>query len=70
VKNTPGVDPQVSTSGVLKVEKRRPVDVLAAILDGRVPATLEAFFRTYDAGEAAAMCYQLVTSPATLVPSV
>ncbi len=70
MKNTPGVDPQVSTSGVLKVEKRRPVDVLAAILDGRVPATLEAFFRTYDAGEAAAMCYQLVTSPATLVPSV
>jgi len=55
---------------VLKVEKRRPVDVLAAILDGRAPATLEAFFRTYDAGEAAAMCYQLVTSPATVVPSV
>ncbi len=55
---------------MLKVEKRRPVDVLGAILDDRAPAKLEAFFRTYDAAEAAAMCYQLATSPATAVPTV
>ena len=62
--------PQVSTSGVMKVEKRRPVDVLGAILDDRASAKLEAFFCTYDASEAASMCYQLATSPATVVSTV
>lgn len=55
---------QVSTAGVLEVEKRRPVDVLANILEERSAAKLEQFFRSYGAAEAAAMCFMLATSPA------
>lgn len=61
---------QVSTAGVLEMEKRRPVDVLAAILEERVPGKLESFFRSYDPAEAACMAYQLATSPTSSFPAV
>ena len=61
---------QVSTAGVLEMEKRRPVDLLAAILEERVPAKLESFFRSYDPSEAACMAYQLATSPTTSISVV
>ena len=52
------------------MEKRRPVDILAAILEERAPGKLESFFRTYEAAEAACMAYQLATSPASMVSAV
>ena len=55
---------------MLEMEKRRPVDVLAAVLEERVPARLESFFRTYDPAEAAAMAVQLATSPPTVISTV
>jgi len=48
---------------VLEFEKRRPVDVLAAVLAERGGARLDQFVHLYGAAEVAAMCYLLVTSP-------
>lgn len=52
-----------STAGVLEVEKRRPVDVLASILEERSAPKLEQFFAGYGAAEVAAMCFCLATCP-------
>ncbi len=61
---------QVSTSGTLQLERRRPVDVLWAILEERSPPKLDAFFRAFGAAEAACMCYQLAAAPLAAVPAV
>ncbi|CAL8471349.1 g10891 [Coccomyxa elongata] len=53
----------ISTAGVLEVEKRRPVDVLASILEERSSQKLEQFFIAYGAAEVAAMCFYLATCP-------
>ena len=50
-------------SGVLELEKRRPVDVLQQMLEERSNSKLEQFFKSYGAAEVAAMCILLVTSP-------
>lgn len=60
----------ISTAGVLEVEKRRPVDVLASILEERSAAKLEQFFRGYGAAEVAAMCFCLATCPPSAASSV
>lgn len=52
----------VSTAGVLQLERRRPVDVLQALLQERSPEKLQQFFEAYGAPEAAAMCYLLATA--------
>lgn len=54
---------EISTAGVLEVEKRRPVDVLASILEERSAQKLEQFFIGYGAAEGAAMCFYLATCP-------
>jgi nuclear pore complex protein Nup155 len=54
----------------LEVEKRRPVDVLAHVLEERSAAKLEQFFRIYGAAEAAAMCFMLATSPSSAASPV
>ena len=53
------------STGVLEVERVRPAEVLAAMLEERSSAKLEAFFRAYGAPEAAAMALLLATSPKT-----
>lgn len=52
----------VSTAGVLELERRRPVDVLQALLQERSPEKLQQFFEAYGAPEAAAMCYLIATA--------
>ncbi|KAL4425159.1 hypothetical protein ABPG77_008264 [Micractinium sp. CCAP 211/92] len=52
----------VTTAGVLELEKLRPVDVLAQLLEQRDAAKLEMFFKSYGAPEAAAMCILLATA--------
>ncbi|MEW5305512.1 MAG: hypothetical protein WDW36_008046 [Sanguina aurantia] len=52
----------ISTAGTMEVERRRPVDVLASILEERSPEKLRSFFDIYGAVEAAAMCYILATA--------
>ncbi|KAI3427442.1 hypothetical protein D9Q98_010357 [Chlorella vulgaris] len=52
----------VTTAGVMEVEKMRPVDVLAQLLEQRDAAKLDAFFTSYGAAEAAAMCILLATA--------
>eukprot|EP00879_Flechtneria_rotunda_P022745 GHRR01024022.1.p1 GENE.GHRR01024022.1~~GHRR01024022.1.p1 ORF type:complete len:934 (+),score=353.75 GHRR01024022.1:671-3472(+) len=52
----------VSTAGVLELERRRPVDVLQALLQERAPEKLQQFFEAYGAPEAAAMCYLIAAS--------
>ncbi|EFN51092.1 hypothetical protein CHLNCDRAFT_141404 [Chlorella variabilis] len=52
----------VTTAGVLEMEKMRPVDVLAQLLEQRDAAKLEVFFKSYGSGEAAAMCILLATA--------
>eukprot|EP00878_Enallax_costatus_P016050 GHUV01016827.1.p1 GENE.GHUV01016827.1~~GHUV01016827.1.p1 ORF type:complete len:1150 (+),score=458.72 GHUV01016827.1:567-4016(+) len=51
----------VSTAGVLELERRRPVDVLQALLAERSADKLKQFFDAYGAPEAAAMCYLIGT---------
>jgi hypothetical protein len=60
----------ISTAGVLELEKRRPVDVLAALLSERDAPKLGQFFSAFGPAEAAAMCYLLVTSDPADVPAV
>lgn len=57
-------------AGVLEFQKRRPADVLAAVLEERSAAKLEQFVALYGAAEAAAMCFLLATAPAPGVTSV
>jgi len=52
----------VTTAGVAEVERLRPVDVLAQLLQEPGGPKLELFFKSYAAPEAAAMCIQLVAS--------
>ncbi|PSC67210.1 nuclear pore complex NUP155 [Micractinium conductrix] len=52
----------VTTAGVLEIEKMRPVDVLAQLLEQRDATKLELFFKAYGAAEAAAMCILLATA--------
>lgn len=52
----------VTTAGVLEMEKMRPVDVLAQLLEQRDASKLEVFFKSYGAPEAAAMCILLATA--------
>ncbi|KAL4426022.1 hypothetical protein ABPG75_010038 [Micractinium tetrahymenae] len=52
----------VTTAGVLELEKMRPVDVLAQLLEQRDAAKLEVFFKSYGAAEAAGMCILLATA--------
>ena len=55
---------------MLEFQKRRPADVLAAVLEERSAAQLEQFVALYGAAEAAAMCFLLATAPALGVTSV
>ncbi|KAI8471772.1 MAG: nucleoporin-domain-containing protein [Monoraphidium minutum] len=52
----------ISTAGVLELEKRRPADVLAALLAERDAGRLAQFFAAFGPGEAAAMCYMLAAA--------
>ena len=56
-------------AGVLQLEKQRPVDVLAGILEGRSAQQLEGFFRAYGAPEVAAMLLLLLTHSTTAQPN-
>ena len=58
----------INTAGVVELEKRRPVDVLALILEEKNTAKLEQFFRSYGAAEVAAMCFMLATQPPSAIP--
>ena len=58
----------INTAGVVELEKRRPVDTLALILEERNTAKLEQFFRSYGAAEVAAMCFMLATQSPSAVP--
>ena len=58
----------INTAGVVELEKRRPVDTLALILEERSTAKLEQFFRSYGAAEVAAMCFMLATQSPSTVP--
>ena len=49
--------------GVVEVERRRPLEVMAAILEERAPERLEQFFRAHGAAEAAAMAWALASAP-------
>eukprot|EP00884_Botryococcus_braunii_P002912 jgi/Botrbrau1/12621/Bobra.0169s0148.1 len=61
----------ISTAGVLKLEKRRPVDTLRLILEERSPpAKLEHFFKAYGPAEVAVMCFLLITSSSEAVSAV
>jgi nuclear pore complex protein Nup155 len=60
----------VGTAGVLEVERRRPVDLLAGLLLEGSPAKLQQFFGSYGSAEAAAMCYTLATWDVTSMPAV
>lgn len=51
-----------TTAGVLLVDKLRPADVLAQLLQEPGGAKLEIFFKSYGAAEAAAMCIQLAAA--------
>jgi nuclear pore complex protein Nup155 len=54
----------LSGAGVLQLHKARPVDSLAALLDGTAGRPqLESFFAAYGHTEAAAMCVQLAVAP-------
>jgi nuclear pore complex protein Nup155 len=52
----------VTTAGVAEVERLRPADVLAQLLQGPGGPKLELFFKSYAPREAAAMCIQLAAS--------
>jgi nuclear pore complex protein Nup155 len=52
----------VTTAGVAEVERLRPADVLAQLLQEPGGPKLELFFKSYAAPEAAAMCIQLAAS--------
>lgn len=58
----------INTAGVVELEKRRPVDTLALILEERNTAKLEQFFRSYGAAEVAAMCFMLATQSPSALP--
>ena len=61
----------ISTGGVAELVKRRPVDVLQAVLsDEKGSNKLQQFFDLYGAEEAAAMCWQLWGCPAPQTPAV
>ena len=60
----------VNTAGVVELEKRRPVDSLALILEERNAAKLEQFFRSYGPAEVAAMCFMLATQLPAVLPQV
>ena len=49
-------------SGVLELEKRRPVDILQQMLEERSSNKMEQFFKSYGAAEVASMCFSLITS--------
>eukprot|EP00887_Chlorella_sp_A99_P007116 scaffold2.g7116.t1 len=51
-----------TTGGLAQLEKLRPVDVLAQLLEARDGAQLELFFKSHGAAEAAAMCILLATT--------
>jgi nuclear pore complex protein Nup155 len=59
-----------STTGVLELERRRPVDVLCAMLEERSTDKMEQFFKSYGAGESAAMCLMLIIAPIGQVSTV
>mmetsp|Transcript_20731 Transcript_20731/g.49379 ORF Transcript_20731/g.49379 Transcript_20731/m.49379 type:complete len:994 (-) Transcript_20731:270-3251(-) len=59
----------VSTTGVLELERRRPVDILQVLLEDRATERVEEFFRVYGPGESAAMCLMLIISPIGSVPT-
>ena len=52
----------VTTAGVAEIERLRPADVLAQLLQEAGGPKLELFFKSYAAPEAAAMCIQLAAS--------
>ena len=60
----------INTAGVVELEKRRPADALAIILEEKNSAKLEQFFRAYGPAEVAAMCFMLATQPASILPQV
>jgi hypothetical protein len=60
----------ISTAGVLELEKRRPVDVLAALLADRDGPRLAQFFGAFGPAEAAAMAYMLASAAPGEVPPV
>ena len=60
----------VNTAGVVELEKRRPVDSLALILEERSAAKVEQFFRSYGPAEVAAMCFMLATQLSAVLPQV
>lgn len=59
----------VTTAGVVELERLRPADVLAHILQNADRSKLELFFKAYGAPEAAAMCVQLAASGLSGTPS-
>ena len=58
----------INTAGVVELEKRRPVDTFALILEEKNTGKLEQFFRSYGAAEVAAMCFMLATQSPSLLP--
>jgi nuclear pore complex protein Nup155 len=59
----------VTTAGVLEVERLRPADVLAQLLQENDASKLEVFFKAYGAAEAAAMCIQLAAAGPPAAPA-
>ena len=58
----------INTAGGIELEKRRPVDTFALILEEKNTGKLEQFFRSYGAAEVAAMCFMLATQSPSLLP--
>lgn len=58
----------INTAGVVELEKRRPLDTLALILEERNAGKLEQLFRSYGAAEVAAMCFALATQSPSQLP--
>lgn len=60
----------MTTTGLVELERARPVDTLAELLRTGARAQVESFFAAYGPAEAAAMCLQLATAPAAGTESV
>ena len=59
----------VTTAGVVELERLRPADILAQLLQDAERTKLELFFQAYGPPEAAAMCIQLAASGQPGTPS-
>ncbi|KAJ9533902.1 hypothetical protein QJQ45_026986, partial [Haematococcus lacustris] len=58
----------ISTAGCVELERRRPLEVLGAVLEERQAARLRHFFEAFGAAEAASMCCAIACSTPGAMP--